>query len=72
MVSGDCDPSMNSFTCTLGEAAAINTQNSSLERLATIDEFLSHHARQNPELPTAAFPVPSREKVWSYEIFSKF
>jgi hypothetical protein len=72
MVSGECDPPVNYFTCTLGEAADINTQNSPPKRLETIDGFLSHRATQNPELPATAFPVPSEDKVWSYEIFSKF
>ena len=62
------EPPVNYFTCTLGQAAEINTGSPSSTK--TISQFLKYQADKNPEIPAAAFPLP-QEGEWGYELFCR-
>ncbi|KAF1943444.1 hypothetical protein EJ02DRAFT_510963 [Clathrospora elynae] len=57
----------NYFVCTLGQAAALNT-NPKPHR--TISGFISQQSQQHPLLPAAGFPIPDPDKEWGYKVLT--
>lgn len=65
-------PDLNYFTCTLGQAAELNTVDQ--HSWKTINEFIDRQAQENPNRPAVGFPVPLNNKTqqskWSFEVYS--
>jgi acyl-CoA synthetase (AMP-forming)/AMP-acid ligase II len=58
----------NYFVCTLGQAAALNTNPKSYRN---ISEFLSQQSRHHPLLPAVGFPIPQPDQQeWDYRVFT--
>ena len=62
---------LNYFVCTLGQAAAINKDQS--QPFKTINDFIDHQARQFPSRPAVGFPIPRKngDEQWSQTVYSK-
>ena len=65
---------VNYFVCTLGQAAALNTEKP--HAFKTINEFIDLQARQYPNRPAVGFPSPlkgkEKDKEWNHEVYSKW
>ena len=61
---------LNYFVCTLGQAAAIN--NGYSQPFRTINDFIDHQARQFPNRPAVAFPIPQKNggEQWGQIVYS--
>lgn len=57
----------NYFVCTLGQAAALNSQPNSY---TTIGQFVDYQAQRHPYLPAIGFPVPQTQEEWSYKVLT--
>ncbi|KAI4642096.1 putative NRPS-like protein biosynthetic cluster [Alternaria ventricosa] len=58
----------NYFVCTLGQAAALNTNPKSYRN---ISEFLSQQSQHHPLLPAVGFPIPRpNQREWDYRVLS--
>ena len=66
------DLDLNYFVCTLGEAAAINTNNPHSWR--TVNDFIDYQAEKFPKHPAVGFPIPSdgidKDLGWGSVIYS--
>ena len=64
---------VNYFVCTLGQAAAFNTEKP--HAFKTINEFIDHQARQFPHYPAVGFPSPlkgkEKDKEWNHAVYSR-
>ena len=65
-------PELSYFTCTLGQAAAINAQNP--HGFKTVNDFIDRQARVIPQNPAVGFPIPPTTNNdgtdWQYKVFS--
>jgi len=58
----------NYFVCTLGQAAALNTNPKSYRN---ISDFISQQAQHHPLLPAVGFPIPrSDQEEWAYKVLT--
>lgn len=67
---------VNSFVCTLGQAAAFIAEKA--HSFKTINDFIDHQAREHPSRPAVGFPMPSqkdketdKDNDWNYAVYSK-
>ncbi|KAF1838624.1 acetyl-CoA synthetase-like protein [Decorospora gaudefroyi] len=58
----------NYFVCTLGQAAALNTNPKSYRN---VSEFISRQSQHHPLLPAVGFPVPQPKRAeWEYQVLT--
>lgn len=62
-------PMTNYFTCTLGEAAELNSKNPS--EFKTMNNLIDIQAKRVPNNCAVAFPVPRKDREWGCDIFSR-
>lgn len=59
----------NYFTCTLGEAAEINSRKPS--EFKTMNDLIDIQAKRVPNNWAVAFPVPRKDRKWGHDNFSR-
>ncbi|PQE26303.1 hypothetical protein CJF30_00001052 [Rutstroemia sp. NJR-2017a BBW] len=61
-------PTINLFTCTLGEAQERGTTGLTLKRYHTVNQFIDYQARRNGDCPALAYPELGDD--WSVQMFT--